>query len=210
MAKQRLADNRVLENDALRAIFNNKKKELSLTQDLLADKLGISQGAIYQYLKGINPLNVQIAAQFAQELKVDIDDFSQRLADEIRKMHSFVTPYNINHANQNIGNGQQNINHFLPTETQNSLKKIIMPDNAMLPTFPQGSELTIDTTQATITDGKIYQIQIGKQQIIRRLYRDLLSGSLKLVCDNPTFDDVLMETNTIQMIGRVIEWRVKD
>ncbi|EJZ50044.1 S24 family peptidase, partial [Simonsiella muelleri] len=88
-------------------------------------------------------------------------------------------------------------------------KKIVMPDNAMLPTFPQGSELTIDTSQTAIIDGKIYQIQSGERFFIRKIFSQI-SGSLKIVCDNPEFESVIVSSDSVQIVGRVIEWRVRD
>ena len=86
MKKQRIVDERVLENDALKRIFFNKKKELGITQASLARDLEISQGAVNQYLNGLNPLNPPIASRFAQILQVPVSDFSERLDREIRKM----------------------------------------------------------------------------------------------------------------------------
>ena len=86
MKKQRIADERVLENDALKRIFFNKKKELGITQASLARDLEISQGAVNQYLNGLNPLNPPIASRFAQILQVPVSDFSERLDREIRRM----------------------------------------------------------------------------------------------------------------------------
>lgn len=118
----------------------------------------------------------------------------------------------INMQNHNTGNGIQNNtqNNFLPSEKHSgSLKKITMPDNAMLPTFPQGSELTIDTSQTAIIDGKIYQIQSGERFFIRKIFSQI-SGSLKIVCDNPEFESAIVSSDSVQIVGRVIEWRVRD
>lgn len=155
MTKQRLTDERVFENDSLDNIFNNKKKVLNLTQATLAEKMGVSQGAIYQYLKGINPLNAHIATQFARELQVNIDDFSERLANEIREMAEFVKISGNVSSNQNNGNapqnnvvgqlsiGNQNTNNFFSEETSTEEAKAILGDKeaVFLTAMP---ELSID------------------------------------------------------------------
>ena len=118
----------------------------------------------------------------------------------------------INMQNHNTGNGIQNNtqNNFLPSEKHSgSLKKITMPDNAMLPTFPQGSELTIDTSQTAIIDGKIYEIQSGERFFIRKIFSQI-SGSLKIVCDNPEFESAIVSSENVQIVGRVIAWFVTD
>lgn len=221
MKKRELSDEQKIENFTLKEIFNRKKAELELKQELLAEKLGISQSGLNHYLNGTNLLNAQIASQFARELRISVDDFSERLAEEIRQMAKMVNNKNSsisiqgsNHGTQNYFTGQSQTNtvnnNFLPSEPHSgSLKKIVMPDNAMLPTFPQGSELTIDTSQTAIIDGKIYQIQSGERFFIRKIFSQI-SGSLKIVCDNPEFESVIVSSDSVQIVGRVIEWRVRD
>ena len=36
------------------------------------------------------------------------------------------------------------------------------------------------------------------------------SGSLKIVCDNPEFESVVVENDDVQIIGRVVRWVVDD
>ncbi|WP_312272260.1 LexA family transcriptional regulator [Pseudomonas sp.] len=71
----------------LKAIYQAKKKELGLTQEHLAEVLGgINQSAVSHYLNGVNALNKDVAATFAQVLHVSVSDFSPRLAGEIEKL----------------------------------------------------------------------------------------------------------------------------
>ena len=50
MKKTKLTDGREKENEALKEIFNKKKKELGLTQAILAEKLDVSQVDLRNYL----------------------------------------------------------------------------------------------------------------------------------------------------------------
>ncbi len=72
----------------LKAIFTAKKKELKLTQEKLAEQLGINQSSVSHYLNGVNPLNTEIAAAFAKILDVPVSDFSPRLAEVIEMVAS--------------------------------------------------------------------------------------------------------------------------
>ncbi|UZE12759.1 helix-turn-helix transcriptional regulator [Pseudomonas sp. B21-053] len=72
----------------LKAIFTAKKKELKLTQEKLAEQLGINQSSVSHYLNGVNPLNTEIAAAFANILDVPVSDFSPRLAEVIEMVAS--------------------------------------------------------------------------------------------------------------------------
>jgi len=96
--KRPLTAEELAECAALKAIYNAKKKELRLAQDELGERLGgMSQSAVSHYLNGINALNPTVAAGFARELKVQVSDFSPRLAAEIAQLaaaaeHSNVAP----------------------------------------------------------------------------------------------------------------------
>lgn len=81
--KRKLSEAELTECAKLKEIFDNKKKELGLTQTILADKFKMTQPAIGHYLNGTNALHLQIAAQFAEILKVSIFEFSPRLAAEL-------------------------------------------------------------------------------------------------------------------------------
>ncbi|WP_434626229.1 LexA family transcriptional regulator [Pseudomonas sp. Z1-29] len=72
----------------LKAIFTAKKKQLKLTQEKLAEQLGINQSSVSHYLNGVNPLNTEIAAAFAKILDVPVSDFSPRLAGIIEMVAS--------------------------------------------------------------------------------------------------------------------------
>jgi hypothetical protein len=100
MKKTKLTDGREKENEALKEIFNKKKRELGLTQAILAEKLDVSQGAVNMYLNGINPLNTPIASRFAELLNVPVSDFSPRLAAEIERMAQTIasTTMQVSHS----------------------------------------------------------------------------------------------------------------
>lgn len=108
------------------------------------------------------------------------------------------------HALNNLGTQ----NNYLSNCAEN-IQTIIMPDSSFSPHIPQSSELTYDTKQTSITDGKIYLIKLGERLFIRRVFYQI-SGSLKLVCDNKDFGDDEIAPDNVQIIGRVIEWKVSD
>ena len=84
--KKELTESQKQDCNALKSIYESKKKELGLNQYAVADALGISQSAINHYLSGINALNPSIASGFARLLKVNVQDFSSSLAEEILEM----------------------------------------------------------------------------------------------------------------------------
>ncbi|PMZ03884.1 helix-turn-helix domain-containing protein [Pseudomonas sp. FW306-02-F02-AA] len=86
MSKKPLPQDKKDECLRLKAIFNSKKNELGLTQEKLAHALEMNQSSVSHYLNGVNPLNSSVAASFASILKVDVREFSERLADEMAKI----------------------------------------------------------------------------------------------------------------------------
>jgi len=86
MSKKPLPQDKKDECLRLKAIFNSKKNELGLTQEKLAHALEMNQSSVSHYLNGVNPLNSSVAASFANILKVDVREFSERLADEMSKI----------------------------------------------------------------------------------------------------------------------------
>lgn len=66
----------------LRAIWNEKKRELHLTQERAAEVLGFStQGAVSQYLNGKAPLNTDATLKFARLLGVSPADIRPELSE---------------------------------------------------------------------------------------------------------------------------------
>ena len=88
MSKRHLPEDRKEECLRLKAIFNSKKTELKLTQEKLAERLGINQSSVSHYLNAVNPLNTSVAAEFAKILEVPVSAFSPRLANEIDMISS--------------------------------------------------------------------------------------------------------------------------
>lgn len=80
--KRKLSPDELRECAALKAIFSAKKKHLKLTQEILGDRMGMTQASVANYMNGVNPLNIQAALKFASLLQVDMAEFSPRLSKE--------------------------------------------------------------------------------------------------------------------------------
>ena len=85
MKKRKLSEEQAQECEALKFIYDLRRKKLKLTQSDLAEALGISQAAVSHYLNGENPLNTRVAAVFAQKLGAPVSSFSSRLAKQIEQ-----------------------------------------------------------------------------------------------------------------------------
>ncbi|EON88916.1 LexA family protein [Plesiomonas shigelloides] len=76
----------------LKAIYAAKKRALKLSQDSIADALGIGQSAVASLMNGVNALNHTNAAAIAKLLQVGVEEFSPKLAQEIADMYSSLSP----------------------------------------------------------------------------------------------------------------------
>ncbi|PKF35528.1 S24 family peptidase [Acinetobacter proteolyticus] len=74
------------EAEAMKRIFESKKKELKLTQKGLAASFGVFPPTIFAYLNAKTPLNVKFASFFSEQLQVPIDSFSPRIAQALLKI----------------------------------------------------------------------------------------------------------------------------
>jgi SOS-response transcriptional repressor LexA len=84
MAKRRdlTPEERVI-TDNLRQLWDSKRRSLGLTQEIAAEEIGISPGAVNQYLVGRIPLNARITMKFANVLRADVSEIDPALGAEM-------------------------------------------------------------------------------------------------------------------------------
>ena len=65
----------------LRRIWDDKKKALGLSQQRAADEMGWTQGAVYQYLNAVIPLNLEATLKFSGVLHVSATEIDPSIAE---------------------------------------------------------------------------------------------------------------------------------
>jgi len=77
----------------LRHAFDDYKRRSvdKISQESLADELGIGQSAVSQYLLGKIPLNKDAAVKFAGKFECRVSDFSFELQREIDELAKFAS-----------------------------------------------------------------------------------------------------------------------
>lgn len=88
--KKPLTDEQLEDALRLKAIYELKKNTLGLSQEAIADALGVGQSAIASLLNGVNALNPKNAAAIARALMVNVEEFSPSIAAEISEMYRSV------------------------------------------------------------------------------------------------------------------------
>ncbi|ELW8976968.1 LexA family protein [Yersinia enterocolitica] len=90
MKKKPLTNEQLADAERLKLIFEAKKNDLGLSQETLAEQMGMGQSGVSQLLNGSNAINATHAAQFAKALGIKVDEFSPSLAREIAEMFEAV------------------------------------------------------------------------------------------------------------------------
>ncbi|SFU28342.1 LexA family protein [Xenorhabdus koppenhoeferi] len=93
--KKKLTAEQLADATRLKELFESKKKQLSISQETLAEEIGKTQSAISHYLNGINALNLEMATYFAQKLGVQIADFSPSLEKQARNLVTVLYGNNV-------------------------------------------------------------------------------------------------------------------
>lgn len=90
MKKKPLTPEQIADAQRLKSIFDSKKKTLGLSQETLAEMLGMGQSGVAQLLNGSNAIGPAHAAKFAKILGVKVEEFSPSLAREIAEMYESI------------------------------------------------------------------------------------------------------------------------
>jgi transcriptional regulator with XRE-family HTH domain len=77
----------------LRKIWESKKHELELTQNIAAENLGMTQGAFSQYLNGITELGPQAVLKLAKFFDVDPVEIDPSIAEHLPNVHRIPILY---------------------------------------------------------------------------------------------------------------------
>lgn len=81
--KRKLTEQETRAAKRLDGIFKEKKSELGLTQQKMADSLGVTQGAIFQWKSGKTPIGYEALFKISAYLKVSPSDIYPELVDGI-------------------------------------------------------------------------------------------------------------------------------
>ena len=214
-----LTDEQIRESDLLKAIYTRKKPELGFTQDKIAADLGegVSQGAVSHFMNRRTALNIKAASVFAKHLKVPVEEFSPRLASELKNLtdtpataedesggenydnFAFIPQYTakaaagLGHENPHV----ESVNtlafkrEWLRAKGLNSkhLIAISADGDSMWPTINDHDVLLLDTSNTEPADRQIFVLTSSdKGTIVKRLIKTAMGGWI-IRSDNDDCDD---------------------
>ncbi len=90
VGKPALSKEQAADAERLRAIWNRRKDEWKVTQEVFADRLGMSQGFFNHLLRGRKPMNYEHLTALASHLKVKPEDISPSVAARLKSLSAGV------------------------------------------------------------------------------------------------------------------------
>lgn len=197
------------ESELLNEIF---AKRALMSQKEFGREFGLGTGSmVWQYLHGHRSLSLKAGSRFARGLGVPIEQFSPRLALELRDVMVALgleaAPDDGNQEYSRIpcvelvlrpGSKRFSVKPILPAASfiafrrdwlasneyrENNLLAIQSVDDGMKPTIFKTDLVVINTLDVDLVEGHTYAFNYEGKMLIRRAFRDV--GVWWLNCDNP-------------------------
>ncbi|YCH28990.1 LexA family transcriptional regulator [Erwinia sp. D4-22] len=224
--KKPLTAEQVEDAKRLKAIYENKKNELGISQESVADALGVGQSAIASLLNGVNALNASNASALARFLKVNVEDFSPSIAAEIAEMYrsiggngGTVNPYEYPLFTYvqagdfaEVGSyTSRDAKSWVATTRKASAKafwlevkghSMTAPQGAR-PSFPEGMLILVDPAEPVESGDFCVASANGDSEVTFKKY-ELDGGISYLVPLNPAYR-ILDCDHSIRIIGKVVK-----
>ncbi|MBN7837475.1 helix-turn-helix domain-containing protein [Stenotrophomonas maltophilia] len=214
----------------LKAIWSERAKQRGLTQDKLAQELGITQGAISQYLNGRIPMNYRTLRAFTDALGVPESDIRSDLPEQQLNTPSSPTEeyLEVLALPQSVGlrddsEAEEDYAHGNAMKFRKSVLRqkglLTRPlaifyarGRSMEPVISDGDSILLDTSDTDAVDGNIYLVRWpeGENQAYGVRRAMTLEGEVFFTSDNRHADShwlkprrMLSEGKAITVLGRV-------
>ncbi|MEZ0582472.1 LexA family protein [Erwinia sp. STN24] len=226
MKKKPLTPEQLADANRLKAIFENKKKVLGLSQETLAERMGMGQSGIAQLLNGSNAIGPAHAAKLAKILGVSVEEFSPSIATEIADMYASLQGSPTAKAQYEyplfahvqagpfaeVGSyTASDAKAWVPTTTKASAKAFwlevkghsMTAPQGVRPSFPEGMLILIDPAVSVEPGDFCVAAANGDSEATFKKY-DKDSGVSYLVPLNPAYRTIDCD-HCIRIIGKVVK-----
>lgn len=221
MERRQLTESDLAAAKRLRAIWDQKKGELGLTQEKAAEAMGYStQGAVGHYLNGRAPLNTDAIFKFANLLRVSPIDIRPELESVLREIAQEPDPIEhlpsrpavevrLFNASASMGLGLPQPDHETVVDilrlskdwVHANLPNITSPRNlaaltaygdSMAPTFADGDILMVDRGITDIRLDAVYVLAYNQELYVKRIQRRITDGAVIIRSDNPVYEPMVV------------------
>ncbi|WP_337020868.1 LexA family transcriptional regulator [Pantoea anthophila] len=224
--KKPLTNEQIEDAQRLKSIYERKKAELGISQESVADALGVGQSAVASLLNGVNALNPSNASALARFLKVSVGEFSPKIAAEIADMYQSIGEESIrsNHYEyplftyvqagdfSEVGSfTSRDAKAWVPTTKKASDKAFwlevkghsMTAPQGVRPSFPEGMLILIDPAEPVDTgDFCVASANTDSEVTFKKYEKD--AGVSYLVPLNPSYR-ILDCDHSCRIIGKVVK-----
>lgn len=227
-AKPTAADVKAAER--LKSAWSAHARGRGITQDKIAEELGITQGAVSQYLNGKIPMNYRTLFAFCRALGIPASDIRTDLPEQSLPGASSVEDSDyadVTGWSQAVGLGagaeaqEYAETHSLKFKKTSLRRRGLLgrdlavyygKGDSMEPTIQDGDAILFDTTDTRPVDGSLYVIQLdgmaNPEYYVKRAL--VLEAGVYFQSDNPAGDHqwrkpkpMVSKKHPITIIGRV-------
>ncbi|UXB22803.1 MULTISPECIES: LexA family transcriptional regulator [unclassified Stenotrophomonas] len=213
----------------LKSVWTSKARKLGITQEKVALELGITQGAVSQYLNGKIPMNFRTLKVFAASLGIEDTEIRNDLPEQQftatnAKDDDYADVLGYSQA-AGLGSGAEAVEyaetHSLKFKKTSLRRRGIYGRNlavyygkgdSMEPTIKDGDAILFDTSDTRVVDGVLYVIQVdgyaNPEFYVKRAL--VLDAGVYFQSDNPRGDHqwqkpkpMASKRHPITVIGRV-------
>ncbi|EPK6502320.1 TPA: helix-turn-helix domain-containing protein [Klebsiella aerogenes] len=153
-----LTDEHKADAARLKSLYQSLKKELKLSQILIADQMGMTQSAVGHYITGRQPLNARVVSDFARILGVGAEQISPSLAREIARQASALKDSltleemarrvmvigKLSPNELGVAGGVVNCNGWLKVDSDNSSFALGIAGNGLWPRVKNGEFVVLE------------------------------------------------------------------
>ncbi|MDT3530255.1 XRE family transcriptional regulator [Stenotrophomonas pavanii] len=191
----------------LKELWKHRASGLGLTQTKMAEELGITQGAVSQYLNGRIPLNYRTLMAFCQALGIADTDVrtdlpEQQFSTPAAPSDDYLDVVALPHPGLAEGTDPDQYAQAHSMKFRKSVLRqrglltrplavFIATGNSMEPAISNGDSVLLDTSGGTVADGHLYVVcwsEDGKPQTgVKRAMT--IEGNVFFTSDNPNGGD---------------------
>jgi len=212
----------------LKELWKQRAHERGLSQTKMAEELGITQGAVSQYLNGRIPLNYRTLMAFCQALGIDDTDVRTDLPEQqfntpAAPSDDYVDVLALPHPSLAVG---ADPNQYMQAHSIKFRKSVLRQKglltkplavfytcgSSMEPAVSDGDSVLVDTSDCQVVHGRLYLVRWpegGKPEAgVKRAMA--LEGDVFFASDNPNGDHQWQkprrmgsQLEPITVIGRV-------
>ncbi len=207
----------------------NRLRELrtsrNITQDELGNMLGVQKAAICKYETGRVALPNAMLVRLAEFFSVSADyilgrdevvPLPKKLREKIAASHSNevntipVPLVGMVHAGEPML-ADENIEEYIPVaagdiyDGEYFFMEVV--GDCMIGDHIAEGALVLVRRESDLADNHIYVVRIGDEVLLRRVKR--IKSSIALIPSNNAYDPMIVSSGDVQVVGRVIEARIR-